>query len=95
MSAEIIRHLTKSQTSKQRTFLNEYPYAQSARTSHHSIRGAAWVLGIATNDVCRAIRTGAIRVERRRSRLVIPDRELARLLAETSTSPPEVSHGHG
>ena len=71
------------------------PMPKSVRSSHHSIRGVAWVLGIPTDDVCRAIRTGAIRVERRRSRLVVPDRELARLLAELSTPPSEVSHGHG
>lgn len=68
---------------------------QSAHNAYRGIRGAAWVLGIPSDDVCRALRNGAIRVERRRSRLVIPERELTRLLAGTSTPRLELSHGHG
>lgn len=71
------------------------PMSTSGHHSHHSIRGAAWVLGITADEICRDIRTGAIRGKRRRSRLVIPDREVARLLGERSTSLPEERHDDG
>lgn len=46
----------------------------------HTIRQAAWTLGVPTSIVCRAIRVGAIRAVRRRSVLVVPSSELVKLL---------------
>jgi excisionase family DNA binding protein len=45
-----------------------------------SIRQAAWSLGVSESCVCAAIRNGVLRAVRRRSRLVVPARELRRAL---------------
>ncbi|MBB4683959.1 helix-turn-helix domain-containing protein [Amycolatopsis jiangsuensis] len=46
----------------------------------YSLADAAWILGIDHNEVHRAVRVGALRAVRRRSRLVIPAAELRRAL---------------
>ncbi|OOC04111.1 helix-turn-helix domain-containing protein [Amycolatopsis azurea] len=54
---------------------------QSAGSSAHvSIRQAAWALGVSESRVCHAVRVGALRAVRRRSRLVVPAAELRRVL---------------
>ncbi len=46
----------------------------------YSLADAAWILGVDLNEIHRAIRVGVLRIERRRSRLVIPAAELRRVL---------------
>jgi hypothetical protein len=46
----------------------------------YSLADAAWILGVDRDDVHRAIRVGTLRVERRRSRLVVSAAELRRVL---------------
>jgi uncharacterized protein len=46
----------------------------------YSLADAAWILGVDINQIRRAIRVGALRAVRRRSRLVIPAAELRRVL---------------
>lgn len=54
----------------------------------YSLRETAWMLGIDTSKVSRAIRTGALPTVRRRSRLMVPARAIARWLdAPAGTSP--------
>ena len=69
MCAEIINMELKSSAQ-----ITEGPFLMrtSLPTSVHTIRQAAWLLGIEQDDVCRAIRLGTLRTVRRRGRLVIP-----------------------
>lgn len=55
--------------------------SSTGRPAYYTIRQAAEILGVAPARVSRAVRVGSLRAVRRRSRLVIPARELARLLA--------------
>lgn len=50
------------------------------RPAFYSLADAAWILGVDTNEVHRAIRVGELRAERRRSRLVIAAAGLRRVL---------------
>ncbi|MEU7525143.1 helix-turn-helix domain-containing protein [Saccharothrix sp. NPDC042600] len=50
--------------------------------STYTVRQAAWVLGVESSTVSRAIRLGTLRTVRRGGRLVIPASALVRLLAE-------------
>ena len=45
-----------------------------------TVRQAAWVLGVSRSTVSRLVRVGAMRAEGRRGELVIPAREVVRLL---------------
>jgi hypothetical protein len=45
-----------------------------------SLRQAAWVLGVPLSAVHRAVRVGDLRVARLRSRLVVDQAELVRVL---------------
>ena len=56
-------------------------------SSAHTIRETAWVLGVDRAEVCRAIRLGKLRTERRRGQLVVPATALLPLLANSG---PEV-----
>lgn len=47
---------------------------------YYTFRETAWILGVAESDVWRLVRTGALPVVRRRSRLAICSFALARLL---------------
>jgi excisionase family DNA binding protein len=51
-------------------------------SDYYSVDEAAWLLGVHPSTVSRAIRTGAIPVVRRRSRLVVPAYLLKRLFGE-------------
>lgn len=51
-----------------------------------SIPEVAWLLGVDNSRVRRAIRTGLLRVVRRRGRMLIPAHTLAHL-ADSSASP--------
>lgn len=63
----------------------------AGRRAYYTPRQAAWILNLPTATLSRAIRTGALRVVRRRSRLVIPAAELVRLLGErVDTCPLEI-----
>jgi hypothetical protein len=57
---------------------NTSQYASSS--AFLSIRQAAWSLGVSESCVCSAIRCGALRAVRRRSRLVVSAVELRRVL---------------
>jgi hypothetical protein len=46
----------------------------------YSVKQAAWIFGVSEAKISRAIRTGALPVVRRRSRLVVPAGALRRLL---------------
>ncbi len=52
----------------------------AGRPAYLTIKQAADVLGVPASTVHRWVRIGAIRTARRRSRLVIPASEVARLL---------------
>ena len=54
--------------------------SHAGRADFHTVREAAWILGVEQSWICRAIRTGAIPVVRRRSRLVVPSGALRLLL---------------
>jgi len=51
-----------------------------------SIPEVAWLLGVDTSRVCRAIRTGLLPVVRRRRRVLVPAHALAHL-ADTGDRP--------
>lgn len=69
------------------------PMPTAARRAFYTPRQAAWILNVPTATLSRAIRTGALRTVRRRSRLVIPAAELARLLGDqVDTCSPEPDH---
>jgi excisionase family DNA binding protein len=52
----------------------------SGRRTYYTVDEAAWLLGVPRSAVSRAIRTGAIRAVRRRSRLVLPTGTLQQVL---------------
>ncbi|MBV9446132.1 MAG: hypothetical protein JO345_09590 [Streptosporangiaceae bacterium] len=54
----------------------------AAEPAYHTIRDAAWILGVTPSTVCAAIRLGTLRAERRRSRLMVPASALTRLLTQ-------------
>jgi len=54
----------------------------SLSTSAHTIRETAWLLGVDRSEVCRAIRLGKLRAERRHGQTVIPVSALLPLLAK-------------
>lgn len=56
----------------------------SGHRKYYSVGEAAWLLGVQPSEVRRAIRTGALPTIRRRSRLVVPDYVLVRLLGDRS-----------
>jgi excisionase family DNA binding protein len=60
------------------------PMPNSGRPKYYSVDEAAWLLGVPPSTISRAIRTGAIPTVRRRSRLVVPDYVLKRLLDESA-----------
>lgn len=53
----------------------------AGKPAYHTVREAAWLLGVEPPTVARLIRTGTLRATWRRGRFVIPAGELARLLA--------------
>lgn len=60
------------------------PMPNSGRPKYYSPAEAAWLLGVSPSTVSRAIRLGLIPAVRRRSRLVVPDYVLERLLDESA-----------
>lgn len=56
--------------------------SDAGRPAYFTVREAAWILDVAASTVARDIRVGTVRAVRRRGRLVVPARELARLLSE-------------
>ncbi|MFE2750599.1 helix-turn-helix domain-containing protein [Actinosynnema sp. NPDC059335] len=54
----------------------------SLPSSGHTVRQAAWLLGVEPSTVHRAVRLGRLPVVWRRGRLVIPANVLVRLLGE-------------
>jgi excisionase family DNA binding protein len=56
------------------------PVPNSGRPKYYSVAEAAWLLGVPPSTISRAIRTGAIPTVRRRTRLVVPDYVMKRLL---------------
>lgn len=60
------------------------PMPNSGRPKYYTVAEAAWLLGVPPSTISRAIRTGAIPTVRRRSRLVVPDYVLKRLLDESA-----------
>jgi len=74
-----------------------HSYVRNVHTSaFHTIREVAWILGVDPSEVCRAIRTGALLVVRRRSRLMVPAYALTRLLNEpVGANAPTATSRHG
>ncbi|GAB1509788.1 helix-turn-helix domain-containing protein [Actinophytocola sp. KF-1] len=60
------------------------PIPNSGRPKYYSVAEAAWLLGVSPSTVSRAIRLGLIPAVRRRSRLVVPDYVVKRLLDESA-----------
>lgn len=60
------------------------PMPNSGHPKYYSVDEAAWLLGVPSSTVARAIRTGAIPAVRRRSRLVVPAYVLKRLLDDAA-----------
>jgi predicted site-specific integrase-resolvase len=60
-----------------RTFMSD-----AGRPAYYTIRETARILDVQPSTVARDIRVGTLRAVRRRGRLVVPARELARLLSE-------------
>jgi excisionase family DNA binding protein len=56
------------------------PMPNSGRRKYYSVAEAAWLLGVSTSTISKAIRTGAILTVQRRSRLVVPAHVVKRLL---------------
>ena len=54
--------------------------SNSRRPTYLSVRQAAWLLGMPTSTFHRLIRVGALRAIRRRSRLVVADADVRRLM---------------
>ena len=54
--------------------------SRAGRPCFHTVKEAAWILGVDSSKICRAIRTGALSAVRRRSQLVVPAAALQRLL---------------
>jgi excisionase family DNA binding protein len=50
------------------------------RPNYLSVSQAAWLLGVSTSVVYHAIRVGTLRAVRRRSRLVVAEHDLRRLM---------------
>jgi excisionase family DNA binding protein len=55
--------------------------------AYYSLTDAAWILGVDRSTIHRAIRTGALPVVRRRTRLVVPAAALQQLLGTTERTP--------
>ena len=60
-----------------------------------SIPEVAWVLGVDSSVVCRAIRVGLLPVVRRRRRVLVPAHALAHLADGLRTDPPAGAAGRG
>ena len=54
--------------------------SRAGRSRFHTIKEAAWILGVDSSKISQAIRTGALPAVRRRSQLVVPATALRRLL---------------
>ena len=52
----------------------------SRRSNYVSVRQVAWLLGVPTSVVHRAIRVGTLPAVRRRSRLVVQENDVRRLM---------------
>jgi hypothetical protein len=52
----------------------------SRRPTYLSVRQAAWLLGVPTSVIHRAIRVGTLPVPHRRSRLVVTENDVQRLM---------------
>ncbi|WP_326835085.1 helix-turn-helix domain-containing protein [Amycolatopsis rhabdoformis] len=52
----------------------------NSQITFHSVREAAWILGVSRGAVSRAIRTGTLRTTRCRNGLRVSSAELNRLL---------------
>jgi helix-turn-helix protein len=62
----------------------------AGRPAHFTVEQSAWILGVSTDRVYRAIRIGTIPAIRRHCQLRVPGTALALLLTETA-----VTAGHG
>jgi excisionase family DNA binding protein len=54
--------------------------SRAGRSGFHTIKEAAWILGVDSSKIFQAIRTGALPAVRRRSQLLVPATALQRLL---------------
>jgi excisionase family DNA binding protein len=54
--------------------------SRAGRSGFLTIKEAAWILGVDSSKISRAIRTGELPAVRRRSQLVVPAVALQRLL---------------
>ena len=58
---------------------------KTGRGVYFTVRQVAWLLGVETSTVSRAIRTGTVRTVPRRGRLMIPSAALTPLLGPSVT----------
>ena len=58
--------------------------SHAARPAFYTVEQAAWMLGVSTDRIYRAIRTGTLPTIRRHTRYRVPATALAHLLAEAS-----------
>jgi hypothetical protein len=58
----------------------------NSQTTFHTIPETAWILGTSRAAISRSIRTGEIRVFRRRTGLLVSSTELARLLGAPTSN---------
>jgi excisionase family DNA binding protein len=61
--------------------------SNAGRPAYYTVREAAWILGVKSSTVSRAIRLGTLRAVRRHGRLVVPARVLIRLLGVALCEP--------
>jgi excisionase family DNA binding protein len=59
----------------------------AGRPAFYTVDQAAWILGVSTDRIHRAIRTGTLPALRRRSRHVVPGAALQLVLAAVQVDP--------
>jgi len=57
---------------------------RAGRPAYFTVEQSAWILGVSTDRIHRAIRTGTLPAVRRHCRLHVSGTALARLLTETT-----------
>jgi hypothetical protein len=65
----------------------------AGRPAYFTVEQSAWILGVSTDRVCRAIRTGTLPAVRRHCRLHVPGTALALLLTEATETAEAACHG--
>ena len=66
---------------------------RAGRPAYFTVKQSAWILGVSTDRIHRAIRIGTLPAVRRHCQLHVPGTALALLLAETAETAETASHG--